>query len=112
AVGVVTSGGGVRVDGGRVVFVFPGQGSQWVGMALELADQSEVFRARLEACDAAFAALVGWSVIDAIRGGEGAPDLTELDVVQPALFSVMVSLAALWRSLGVEPAAVVGHSQG
>ncbi|MER0247013.1 acyltransferase domain-containing protein, partial [Streptomyces sp. HSW2009] len=112
AVGVVTSGGGVRVDGGRVVFVFPGQGSQWVGMAVELAEQSPVFRERLTECEEALRPLVGWSVLDALRGGLDAPDLERVDVVQPVLFAVMVSLAALWRSLGVEPAAVVGHSQG
>ncbi|MFE4061886.1 SDR family NAD(P)-dependent oxidoreductase, partial [Streptomyces sp. NPDC059096] len=113
AAGVVTTGESpVTVDGGRVVFVFPGQGSQWAGMALELMASSEVFRNRLLECEEALRPLVGWSVQDALRGGEGAPDLAELDVVQPVLFSVMVSLAALWRSAGVEPEAVVGHSQG
>src|SRR5262249_6387381 len=47
-----------------------------------------------------------------LRGDDGAPSLERIDVVQPALFAVMVSLAALWRSMGVEPDAVVGHSQG
>src|SRR4051812_13037227 len=50
--------------------------------------------------------------MDVITGAEGAPELEETDVIQPMLFTVMVSLAALWRSCGVEPGAVVGHSQG
>ncbi|MFE4060790.1 SDR family NAD(P)-dependent oxidoreductase [Streptomyces sp. NPDC059096] len=113
AAGVVTTEESpVTVDGGRVVFVFPGQGSQWGGMALELAESSEVFRNRLLECEEALRPLVGWSVLDVLRGVAGAPDLTRDDVVQPVLFAVMVSLAAQWRAAGVEPEMVVGHSQG
>ncbi|WP_317633506.1 SDR family NAD(P)-dependent oxidoreductase [Streptomyces sp. HUAS TT20] len=97
---------------GRTVFVFPGQGSQWAGMARELMDTSEVFRTRLEECAAAVDAFTDWSLLDVLRGAEGAASLERVDVVQPALWAVMVSLAALWESLGVVPSAVVGHSQG
>ncbi|WP_446681672.1 type I polyketide synthase [Allokutzneria oryzae] len=103
---------GVASGLGKVVFVFPGQGSQWLGMAVELMDASPVFRAEIEACSAALESYVDWSLLDVLRGAEGAPGYDRVDVVQPALFSVLVSLAALWRSFGVEPAAVVGHSQG
>nr|URG42893.1 PieA1 [Streptomyces conglobatus] len=97
---------------GGAVFVFPGQGSQWVGMAVELLDTHEVFRERLTVCAAALEPLTGWSLVEVLRGVEGAPGLERVDVVQPALWAVMVSLAEVWRSAGVEPAAVVGHSQG
>ncbi|MET8454166.1 SDR family NAD(P)-dependent oxidoreductase, partial [Streptomyces sp. NPDC005209] len=97
---------------GKTVFVFPGQGSQWVGMARELMDSSEVFRARVEECAAAVDAFTDWSLLDVLRGADGAASLERVDVVQPALWAVMVSLAALWESLGVVPSAVVGHSQG
>ncbi|KMS65785.1 polyketide synthase, partial [Streptomyces leeuwenhoekii] len=98
--------------GGSVVFVFPGQGAQWAGMALELLGAAPVFADRLLECDTAVAAHAGWSVLDVLRGVEGAPALDRVDVVQPVLFAVMVSLAALWQACGVKPAAVIGHSQG
>ncbi|MER6633218.1 beta-ketoacyl synthase N-terminal-like domain-containing protein [Streptomyces sp. NPDC000987] len=96
----------------KTVFVFPGQGSQWVGMAVELYEASPVFAARLEECARALSGFVDWSLLEVLRGFEGAPGFDRVDVVQPALWAVMVSLAELWRSVGVEPAAVVGHSQG
>jgi polyene macrolide polyketide synthase len=95
--------------GSGTIFVFPGQGSHWVGMAASLADTSPVFAARLAECGAALSEFVDWSLVDVIR--EGLP-LDRLDVLQPALFGVMVSLAELWRSYGVVPSGVIGHSQG
>ncbi|WP_410671459.1 type I polyketide synthase [Amycolatopsis sp. cmx-4-68] len=103
---------GVVRGSGRTAFVFPGQGSQWAGMAVELMAGSPVFAARIEECAAALASQVDWSLLDVLRGVEGAPGFDRVDVVQPVLWAVMVSLAALWRSYGVEPSAVVGHSQG
>ncbi|MEU9482001.1 type I polyketide synthase, partial [Streptomyces sp. NPDC048191] len=102
-----------RADGDtRPVFVFPGQGSQWEGMAVELLDTSPAFRQRVEECADALAPYVDWSLTDVLRGAPGAPSLERVDVVQPVLWAVMVSLAALWQAHGVTPAAVVGHSQG
>ncbi|MFI1973509.1 type I polyketide synthase, partial [Streptomyces cinnamoneus] len=102
---------GVAGSPGGVVFVFPGQGSQWVGMAAGLLDASPVFAGRMGECAAALEPFVDWSLLDVVRSGD-ASLLERVDVVQPVLFAVMVSLAAVWRSYGVEPAAVVGHSQG
>ncbi|MFE9882816.1 type I polyketide synthase, partial [Streptomyces sp. NPDC005784] len=98
--------------GGRTVFVFPGQGSQWVGMAEALLDASPVFATRVDECAKALEPFTDWSLRDVLRGAEGAPSLDRVDVVQPALFAVMVSLAEVWRAAGVEPDAVMGHSQG
>ncbi|MBI0296603.1 SDR family NAD(P)-dependent oxidoreductase [Streptomyces sp. PRKS01-29] len=100
------------VVAGQTAFVFPGQGSQWVRMGVGLMDASPVFAARIEECAGALAEFTDWSLVDVLRGAEGAPSLERVDVVQPVLFAVMVSLAELWRSLGVRPSAVVGHSQG
>ncbi|MFE9065435.1 type I polyketide synthase [Streptomyces violaceusniger] len=99
-------------DAGRSVFVFPGQGAQWVGMAVGLLESSPVFAESIAECETALSAYVDWSLTDVLRGAEGAPGFDRVDVVQPVLFAVMVSLAKLWRSVGVEPDAVMGHSQG
>ena len=95
----------------RVVFMFPGQGSQWSGMARRMLDESPVFAGRIAECERAFSDHVDWSLEELLRT-EDEGWMERVDQVQPVLFAVMVSLAAVWRSLGVEPDAVVGHSQG
>ncbi|MFG2910210.1 type I polyketide synthase [Kitasatospora sp. NPDC048286] len=116
--GVAALSRGVRAAGvtvgsglppGRSVLVFPGQGSQWVGMAAELLAESAVFAGRMAECERALAPYVDWSLAEAL-GSERL--LARVDVLQPVLWSVMVSLAEVWRSFGVVPDAVVGHSQG
>jgi mycoketide-CoA synthase len=98
--------------GAKTAFVFPGQGSQWPGMAQELWRSSPVFAERMEQCERALAPWVDWSLAGVLRGEREAPPLDRVDVVHPALFAVMVSLASLWQSFGVKPSAVVGHSMG
>jgi acyl transferase domain-containing protein len=92
-----------------VVFVFPGQGAQWPGMAHALLRESEVFADTIATCDAAFAAITPWSVRAALDE-HTLHDAAE--IAQPLQFAMAVGLAALWRSFGVEPAAVIGHSLG
>ncbi|MEW2544333.1 SDR family NAD(P)-dependent oxidoreductase [Streptomyces sp. NPDC047002] len=94
------------------VFVFPGQGAQWAGMAEGLLGSDPVFTETAEQCASAFARHLDWSVLDVLARAPGAPPLDRVDVAQPALFTVMVALAETWRARGVRPAAVVGHSQG
>ncbi|OEJ42884.1 polyketide synthase [Streptomyces agglomeratus] len=106
--GVVT---GTARTGGRTVFVFPGQGSQWVGMATELLETSPVFRDRIEACERVLAPHVDWSLTSVLRGTSEA-EQDRVDVLQPVLWAMTVALAEVWRSFGVTPDAVVGHSQG
>ncbi|MER5642629.1 beta-ketoacyl synthase N-terminal-like domain-containing protein, partial [Kitasatospora sp. NPDC002227] len=100
---------GRSIGDGGVVLVFPGQGSQWVGMASGLMAASPVFARSITDCAAALKPFVDWDLEEALESREL---LERVDVVQPVLFSVMVSLAALWRSMGVTVSAVVGHSQG
>ena len=100
---------GVAGGGGRVVFVFPGQGAQWEGMARDLLDSCPVFAESMDRCAAALAPFTGWRLAEVLGDGEA---LGRAEVVQPVLWAVMVSLAAVWRSAGVGPDAVVGHSQG
>ncbi|WP_189050745.1 type I polyketide synthase, partial [Micromonospora sonchi] len=98
--------------GGPVIFVFPGQGSQWPEMARELLAGSPVFAAALTDCAEALAPHLDYDLLDVLRGAPDALELSRASVVQPALWAVMVALAELWRSHGVEPDAVIGHSQG
>ncbi|WP_369696761.1 type I polyketide synthase [Streptomyces sp. XD-27] len=104
--------GAVAAEPGKTVFVFPGQGSQWVGMGVELMRTSPVFAEHLSACAAALEPFTGWNLIDVLSQAEGAPGFDRVDVVQPALWAMMISLARLWEHLGITPDAVVGHSQG
>ncbi|MGP3976832.1 amino acid adenylation domain-containing protein [Streptomyces sp. 8N114] len=100
--------GSVAPESGTV-WVFPGQGAQWAGMARALREYSSVFAAQLDECERLLSAHVDWSLSE-VLDDEAA--LSEVDVVQPALWAVMVSLAEVWRSVGLVPSAVVGHSQG
>jgi acyl transferase domain-containing protein/acyl carrier protein len=100
-----------RARESRPVFLFGGQGSQWPRMGQELLGASAVFASHIQACEQALSPHVDWSLSEVLRDEEGSW-LDRLDIVQPALFAVMVSLARLWEELGVAPGAVVGHSQG
>lgn len=99
---------------GKIVFVFPGQGSQWVGMGRELLEREPVFRESVDACEAAMRPYVDWSLVEQLRLDPASPGyrLNDIDVIQPVLVSLDIALAALWRSWGVEPSAVIGHSMG
>jgi thioester reductase-like protein len=99
------------IDGCKVAFVFPGQGAQWVGMAREMLDVEGAFADALRTVDAVIHREAGFSVCDVLRAG-ASDALDDISVLQPTLFAVQIALAAMWQSLGVRPAAVVGHSMG
>ena len=97
--------------GGRTVFVFPGQGSQWPAMGRHLLAHESVFADHIAACTDASARYVNWNLTDLLTDPD--PDLFDRDdVIQPVLFAVMTGLAQLWQHHGVTPDAVIGHSQG
>jgi acyl transferase domain-containing protein/NADP-dependent 3-hydroxy acid dehydrogenase YdfG/acyl carrier protein len=98
----------------EVVFLFTGQGSQYPGMSRQLYDGSAVFRDVIDRCDALLGADGHGRTLKSVLwsdGGEQAP-IHETAWTQPALFAVEFGLAEVWRSWGVEPAAVIGHSVG
>ncbi|MCQ4079761.1 acyltransferase domain-containing protein [Streptomyces sp. RB6PN25] len=95
----------------RAVFVFPGQGSQWLGMGRDLMASSPAFHTALERCDRAIRAELGWSVIGLFTSdAEEFP--AEVELVQPALWAMQVALAAAWQEKGIDPDVCVGHSMG
>ncbi|QHC26625.1 acyltransferase domain-containing protein [Streptomyces sp. GS7] len=113
---VAMAGAGYRLPDGaprhKVVFAFAGQGHQWRGMGRELLGHEPAFRETVERCDAVIRPQVGWSVMDQLLLDAAEPRLRRSDVLQPTLFTFQVALAAVWRSWGVRPDAVVGQSMG
>jgi acyl transferase domain-containing protein/NADPH:quinone reductase-like Zn-dependent oxidoreductase/SAM-dependent methyltransferase/acyl carrier protein len=96
----------------RVAFVMSGQGPQWWGMGRELMKHEPVFRETLERCATAMKPWARFSLLEELGRTEGTSKVLHTEIGQPAIFAMQVSLAALWRSWGIEPVAVVGHSVG
>ncbi|CAM5484652.1 putative Erythronolide synthase, modules 3 and 4 [Streptomyces afghaniensis 772] [Streptomyces afghaniensis] len=96
----------------RPVFVFPGQGSQWEAMAVQLLKDCDVFRLRIEEVAGAFKPYLDYDLLAVLTGEDQDTDRERTDVVQPLIFTMMLGLASIWELAGVRPAAVIGHSQG
>lgn len=105
---------GTAASGARraLAFVFSGQGSQWPGMGAELWEREPVFRQALEDCDRLHGRLAGRPLAEELLRDEAASRLSETEIAQPAIFALQVALLALWRSWGIEPSVVLGHSVG
>ncbi len=96
----------------RLVFVCSGMGPQWWAMGRELLETEPVFRAEIVRCDAALLPYTGWSLLDVLTADEDAALMDETEYAQPANFALQVALAALWKSWGIAPDALIGHSAG
>jgi phthiocerol/phenolphthiocerol synthesis type-I polyketide synthase A len=107
AVGVVAAGPGMAKPGR--VFVYSGQGSQWPGMARQLLADEPAFAAAIEELEPSFVEQVGFSLRQVLVDGESVSGDAR---VQPVLMGLQLALTALWRSYGVQPDAVIGHSMG
>ncbi|MEU1483951.1 SDR family NAD(P)-dependent oxidoreductase [Streptomyces sp. NPDC005752] len=101
---------GVARSGAKVAFVFPGGQPAWAGMATGLLESSPVFAESLAQCAEALAPHTGWDLLDVLRDRPAA--LEDPGTARPVSWAVMVALAALWRSVGVTPGAVVGLAEG
>ncbi len=96
----------------RVAFVMSGQGPQWWGMGAELMQYEPVFRQSIERCDAAMRPWARFSLLEELGRSEEASQMHRTEIAQPAIFAMQVALTELWKSWGVQPAAIVGHSVG
>ena len=96
----------------RVGFVMSGQGPQWWGMGRELMEHQPVFRRTIEACAEAMRPFARFSLLEELGRDEAASKLQHTEIGQPAIFAMQVALVELWKSLGVAPAAIMGHSVG
>lgn len=108
----LSDGGPSSASVRQLVFVFPGQGSQWLGMGRQLMAQEPVFKSALARCEAAIRRHVAWSLMEELAAAPPRSRLGEIDVVQPCLFAIQVALAELWQYWGCKPDAVVGQSMG
>ncbi len=93
-------------------FIFTGLGPQWWAMGRQLLEENALFRSVIERCDAAMTPLAGWSLMDEMSAAQSASRMEETAVLQPANFALQVGLAELWKAMGIEPVAIVGHSAG
>ncbi len=94
------------------VFMFAGQGTQRVGVGRQLFEQEPVFRASIEECDALLRQYISWSLVEEFYADSKHSRLHKTQVAQVVLFAMQVALVALWRSWGIVPGAVIGHSVG
>jgi phthiocerol/phenolphthiocerol synthesis type-I polyketide synthase D len=100
---------GERPRGSGTVFVYSGQGSQWAGMGQRLLSEEPAFAAAIAELEPAFAVQTGFSLQQVLAAGEPVVGIAR---IQPVLVGMQLALTALWRSYGVEPDAVIGHSMG
>jgi acyl transferase domain-containing protein/NADPH:quinone reductase-like Zn-dependent oxidoreductase/NAD(P)-dependent dehydrogenase (short-subunit alcohol dehydrogenase family)/SAM-dependent methyltransferase/acyl carrier protein len=96
----------------RIVFVMSGQGPQWWGMGRELMQHEAVFRQTVERCDAAMRPWARFSLLEELGRAESASKMRSTEIAQPAIFAMQVALAELWKSWGIQPAGIIGHSVG
>ncbi len=96
----------------RIGFIMSGQGPQWWGMGRDLMKHEPVFREAMEKCDAALRPWASFSLLEELGRSEETSQMHRTEIGQPSIFAMQVALAALWKSWGVEPSAIVGHSVG
>jgi acyl transferase domain-containing protein/acyl carrier protein/SAM-dependent methyltransferase len=99
-------------DPPKVAFVCSGQGAQWFGMGCELLASTPVFRRQIARCADEIRRYATWDLMDELTRDEASSRISDTEIAQPALFALQIGLAAVWRSWGIEPLGLVGHSVG
>lgn len=110
--GEFVTGQVARARSGKVAFLFNGQGPQWYAMGRELLETAPVYRDKIIECDRLAREYVDWSILEELTAGEDTSRIAETRFLQPTMFAVQVALVEVWRSWGIEPDAVLGHSMG
>src|SRR4051812_24725768 len=108
----MASGRSIAGRSHKLAFVFSGMGPQWWAMGRELLHDEPAFRNVIDECDALLRQHADWSLWDELTADEARSRIQQTQVAQPAIFALQVGLATLWRSWGIRPAAIVGHSVG
>jgi len=101
-----------REQAPRIGFIMSGQGPQWWGMGRDLMQHEPVFREAIERCDTALRPWASFSLLEELGRSEEISQMSRTEIGQPSIFAMQVALAALWKSWGIQPSAVVGHSVG
>ncbi|MFT6960415.1 MAG: acyl transferase domain-containing protein/thioesterase domain-containing protein [Flammeovirgaceae bacterium] len=96
----------------KIVFVFSGHGSHWIGMGKQLWEKSAVFKQAILECEKAFSEFVDWKLTDELFAEESDSKFSEIEIIQPIICAIQIALAKLWESKNVKPDAIVGHSMG
>ncbi len=96
----------------RLAFICSGQGSQWWGMGQQLFKQNKEYQCILNTCDEHIRELAGWSLLDELSRSEQGSKLSDTSYAQPAICALQIGLATVFRSYGIEPDIVIGHSVG
>ncbi|KAL3426053.1 beta-ketoacyl synthase domain-containing protein [Phlyctema vagabunda] len=105
--------GGEKIQ--EIVFVFAGQGAQWPQMGKELLEHSEIFRATISECEQALLSLADapeWSLTAELLRPPSSTNVYHANISQPICTAVQIGLVNVWRSWGLQPSNVVGHSSG
>ncbi len=96
----------------KIVFVFSGQGPQWWGMGRELLEKEPLFKHHVEKIAKLLSKHADWSLIEELTKDEENSRISDTNISQPSIFAIQIALYEMWKDMGIEPKAVIGHSIG
>ncbi len=106
-----------EIEDAQTVFMFPGQGAQYLNMGKELYFNQPFFKEQVDACNSLIQKHAGFNLLDIIFNEKNDPEsnsyqLKQTHITQPAIFTISYALAKLWMKWGIMPHALIGHSVG